>query len=127
MDYTELKVDKNVPLPEGGGRKGSGLAHLLKSLAFGDSVFIPYHENQKPSSLSSNCHTASRSAGVRLTIRKWNSCLNPGCGLPSVEIVGHDKQHCVCKKPKPQPGVRVWRIDGAPNGSPTPKSKKPRV
>jgi hypothetical protein len=115
--YEDLPVDTGIPLPSKGSRRGSGLAHLLRKMTYGDSVFIPYREGAKPSSLSSNCHTASRAAGVRLTIKKWSQC--SACSKPRSEFVhqiGLNLEPCRCHPvrrvmPDVIDGVRVWRID----------------
>jgi hypothetical protein len=126
-NYEDLQIDTGVPLPTGGSRQGSGLAHLFKRMAYGQSVFVPFRPGAKPTSLSSNCHTASRSAGVKLTIRKWHQC--QACGLPLKDFIENnnlDIPYCTCKPKlaKPTEGVRVWRVDGAPNGAPS-KNKTP--
>jgi hypothetical protein len=124
INYEDLQIDTTIPLPSGGQRRGSGLAHLLRKLAYGESVFIPFREGAKPSSLSSNCHTASRAAGVRLTIRKWQQC--ESCLKPRDEFINAQNltgvEPCECRPirrvmPNVQLGVRVWRVDGQAHGS----------
>lgn len=124
INYEDLQIDTAIPLPSGGQRRGSGLAHLLRRLAYGNSVFIPFREGVKPSSLSSNCHTASRAAGIRLTVKQWQQC--ESCAKPRTDFINAQNltgiDHCVCRPvrrimPGVQLGVRVWRVDGQDQGS----------
>lgn len=121
MITPELRIQTGIAIPERRSR-GLGLAPLFRQMKFGDSVFIPLSEGIKPGTLSSCCHSASKNAGIRVTIRKVEECslCGPSCDAHpvSVRVTKDLAQH------KPIVGFRIWRVD-----EPLPKNGKkgPRV
>lgn len=42
-DYSKIKVETGVPIPNKKGRKPSGIKEILESMKVGDSVVVPHH------------------------------------------------------------------------------------
>lgn len=127
MDTTSLKISSGIPVPESRQRGGSGLSALFKSMATGDSVFIPLGDTFKSSSLTSMCHTAAKNAHIRVTIRKAEEC--PLCGPPCSTTPrdmerGRNKSVDTTAAHKPVVGYRVWRVDDPTDNS---KPGGPRI
>lgn len=72
MKETTIKIDKNVPMPVGGGRKTSGLMFTIKSMKVGDSFLHPIKTRTGLSGLAMRCQISITTRTVdKDNVRVW--------------------------------------------------------